>query len=158
MLKEGHTIGNHTFHHPTCPRLQQRRHFSRELKSVEALYKDITGKSMTRFYRPPQGKYSTENLRWQKTWDIIPSSGVLPTLTGWPTRSHPKKKPLTSFSDGSIRVPSCCCINTSRTNGEILDELLAKWEEMGYTFLHSKSLSRTHENKKRTGLLPSISF
>ena len=24
--------------------------------------------------------------------------------------------------------------NTSRTNGEIMDELLSKWEEMGYTF------------------------
>ena len=24
--------------------------------------------------------------------------------------------------------------NTSKTNGEILDELLTKWEEMGYTF------------------------
>ena len=24
--------------------------------------------------------------------------------------------------------------NTSHTNGEILDELLTKWEEMGYTF------------------------
>lgn len=25
--------------------------------------------------------------------------------------------------------------NTSQTNGEILDEILTKWEEMGYTFL-----------------------
>ena len=24
--------------------------------------------------------------------------------------------------------------STSKTNGEILDELLTKWEEMGYTF------------------------
>ena len=24
--------------------------------------------------------------------------------------------------------------NTSKTNGEILDELLSKWEEMGYSF------------------------
>ncbi len=24
--------------------------------------------------------------------------------------------------------------NTSRTNGEILDELLTRWEEMGYSF------------------------
>ena len=24
--------------------------------------------------------------------------------------------------------------NTSKTNGEIMDELLTKWEEMGYTF------------------------
>lgn len=32
--------------------------------------------------------------------------------------------------------------NTSRTNGEILDELLAKWEEMGYTFSTLKKLVR----------------
>lgn len=32
MLKEGHTIGNHTFHTPTCPRLQQRRHFPENLR------------------------------------------------------------------------------------------------------------------------------
>ena len=24
--------------------------------------------------------------------------------------------------------------NTSKTNGEILDEILTKWEEMGYSF------------------------
>jgi peptidoglycan-N-acetylmuramic acid deacetylase len=24
--------------------------------------------------------------------------------------------------------------NTSKTNGEIMDELLSKWKEMGYTF------------------------
>lgn len=33
--------------------------------------------------------------------------------------------------------------NTSKTNGEILDELLTKWEEMGYTF---KSLEELTEN------------
>ena len=52
MLKEGHTIGNHTFHHPDMSQIATKETFSRELKSVEALYKDITGKSMTRFYRP----------------------------------------------------------------------------------------------------------
>lgn len=55
MLKEGHTIGNHTFHHPDMSQIATKETFSRELKSVEVLYKDITGKSMTRFYRPPQG-------------------------------------------------------------------------------------------------------
>lgn len=32
MLKEGHTIGNHTSITPTCPRLQQRRHFPENLR------------------------------------------------------------------------------------------------------------------------------
>ena len=66
MLKEGHTVGNHTFHHPDMSQIATKETFFRELKSVEALYKDITGKSMTRFYRPPQGKYSTENLQMAK--------------------------------------------------------------------------------------------
>lgn len=30
------------------------------------LYQEITGKEMIKFYRPPQGKYSEENLKWQK--------------------------------------------------------------------------------------------
>ena len=47
MLKEGHTIGNHTFHHPDMSQIATKETFSRELKSVEALYKDITGKQIT---------------------------------------------------------------------------------------------------------------
>ena len=154
MLKEGHTIGNHTFHHPDMSQIATKETFSRELKSVEALYKVITGKSMTRFCR-----FSVLKIcRWQKTWDIIPSSGVLPTLTGWPTRSHPKKKPLTSFSDGSIRVPSCCCITPPVPMAKFWMSCLENGMRWGIHFLHSKSLSRTLENKKQTGLLPSISF
>ena len=158
MLKEGHTIGNHTFHHPDMSQIATKETFSRELKSVEALYKDITGKSMTRFYRPPQGKYSTENLQMAKDMEYHTSSGVLPTLTGWPTRSHPKKKPLTSFSDGSIRVPSCCCITPPEPMVRFWMSCLENGMRWGIHFLHSKSLSGIHENKKRTGLLPSISF
>ena len=32
--------------------------------------------------------------------------------------------------------------NTSKTNGEILDELLTKWEEMGYTFAPLSELTQ----------------
>ena len=50
MLKEGHTVGNHTFHHPDMSQIATKETFFRELKSVEALYKDITGKQITQTY------------------------------------------------------------------------------------------------------------
>ncbi len=31
-------------------------------------------------------------------------------------------------------MPSSCPGSTSQTNGEILDELLTRWEDMGYRF------------------------
>ena len=37
--------------------------FQKELQEVEELYQKITGEEMIRYYRPPQGKYSTDNLQ-----------------------------------------------------------------------------------------------
>ncbi len=38
----------------------------KQLEGVENLYKETTGESMTKFYRPPQGIYSTANLSMAK--------------------------------------------------------------------------------------------
>lgn len=45
-------------------------------------------------------------------------------------RRKPSKKLLGRIHPGAIVLLH----STSKTNGEILDELLTKWEEMGYTF------------------------
>ena len=142
MLKEGHTIGNHTFHHPDMSQIATKETFSRELKSVEALYKDITGKSMTRFYRPPQGKYSTENLQMAKDMGYHTFFWSL-AYVDWLADAQPSKEE--AFDKLLGRIHPCAIVllhNTSKTNGEILDELLAKWEEMGYTFSTLKKLVR----------------
>ena len=52
-----------------------------------------------------------------------------------PTKEEAFDKLLPRIHSGAIVLLH----NTSKTNGEILDELLTKWEEMGYTF---KSLSQ----------------
>ena len=142
MLKEGHTIGNHTFHHPDMSQIATKETFSRELKSVEALYKDITGKSMTRFYRPPQGKYSTENLQMAKDMGYHTFFWSL-AYVDWLADAQPSKEEAFDKLLGRIHPGAIVLLhNTSRTNGEILDELLAKWEEMGYTFSTLKKLVR----------------
>lgn len=142
MLKGGHTIGNHTFHHPDMSQIATKETFSRELKSVEALYKDITGKSMTRFYRPPQGKYSTENLQMAKDMGYHTFFWSL-AYVDWLADAQPSKEEAFDKLLGRIHPGAIVLLhNTSRTNGEILDELLAKWEEMGYTFSTLKKLVR----------------
>ena len=37
-----------------------------QLDGVEKLYESVTGEQMTKFYRPPQGIYSTTNLTMAK--------------------------------------------------------------------------------------------
>ena len=44
-------------------RISEKAAFAKELQDLEALYKDTTGRDMPKYYRPPQGIYSEENLR-----------------------------------------------------------------------------------------------
>ena len=57
-----------------------------------------------------------------------------------PTKEEAFEKLLGRIHPGAIVLLH----STSKTNGEILDELLTKWEEMGYTF---HPLSELCENK-----------
>ena len=63
MAEEGHIVGNHTYHHPDMSAIADKASFQKELDSLAALYQETTGQALSRFYRPPQGKYSEENLK-----------------------------------------------------------------------------------------------
>lgn len=139
MVKEGHTVGNHTYHHPDMSQISSKDTFEKELTDVEKKYKEITGKEISRFYRPPQGKYSVENLKMAKDLGYSTFFWSLAYVDWYendqPTKEEAYDKLLPRIHSGAIVLLH----NTSKTNGEILDELLSKWEEMGYTF---KSLSQ----------------
>ena len=134
MCAEGHLVGNHTFHHPDMSQISSPEAFREELEALEARYKEITGRDMPRFYRPPQGKYNENNLRQAKA---LGYKTVLWSLAyvDWlrdkqPTREQAFAKLLPRAHPGAIVLLH----STSATNAEILDELLTKWESEGYTF------------------------
>ena len=58
MASEGHTVGNHTMNHPDMSKIQNQDAFARELEDMAQLYQQITGQTLSRLYRPPQGIYS----------------------------------------------------------------------------------------------------
>lgn len=134
MVAEGHTVGNHTCHHPNMSQISTKEAFEKELKDLEALYEKTTGQPMTKFYRPPQGKYNETNLQMAKDMGYRTFFWSLAYVDWYendqPTREEAFEKLLGRIHPGAIVLLH----STSKTNGEILDELLTKWEEMGYHF------------------------
>lgn len=134
MVEEGHTVGNHTYHHPDMSSISNLASFQKEVDDTAALYQEITGQEMTKYYRPPQGKYSTENLKMAKELGYHTFFWSL-AYVDWNVDSQPTKEQ--AFDKLLPRIHSGAIVllhSTSKTNGEIMDELLTKWEEMGYRF------------------------
>lgn len=134
MLADGHTVGNHTWSHPNMSKISTQEAFSKELSQVEDLYREITGQEMTRYYRPPQGIYSQPNLQMAKDLGYETFFWSLAYVDWYqdnqPTKEQAFDKLLTRIHPGAIVLLH----STSSTNAQILDELLTRWEEMGYTF------------------------
>ena len=134
MVAEGHTVGNHTMHHYDMSKLTEPAAFRKELTELEALYEATVGQPMQKYYRPPQGIYSEENLRQAKELGYRTVFWSL-AYVDWnndrqPTRQQAFDKLLPRVHDGAVVLLH----STSETNAEILEELLTKWKEMGYEF------------------------
>ena len=115
----------------TSPELVKRMHKDGH---TEDLYKEITGEEMVKYYRPPQGKYSTENLQMAKDMGYHTFFWSL-AYVDWYQDNQPSHDEAFDKLLGRIHPGAIVLLHsTSSTNAEILDELLGKWEEMGYTF------------------------
>jgi len=134
MIEEGHTVGNHTYHHPDMSAISSLSAFQKEMDDVANAFKELTGQEMSMYYRPPQGKYSTNNLNMAKQLGYSTFFWSL-AYVDWNVDKQPSHEEALKKLTGRVHPGAVVLLhNTSKTNGEILDELLTKWEEMGYTF------------------------
>ena len=134
MVEEGHIVGNHTMHHYDMSKLTTKEAFSRELQDLENLYREVTGKELPKYYRPPQGIYSEENLKMAKELGYRTVFWSL-AYVDWnndaqPTKEEAFRKLLPRTHPGAVVLLH----STSSTNAEILEELIGKWKEEGYAF------------------------
>ena len=134
MTEEGHIVANHTMHHYDMSRLTDKAAFQKELTDLENLYRETTGQDMPKYYRPPQGIYSEENLAMAKEMGYKTVFWSL-AYVDWNNDSQPTKeqafaKLLPRTHNGAVVLLH----STSATNAEILDELLTMWKGEGYRF------------------------
>lgn len=134
MVTEGHTVGNHTYHHWDMSKITNRDTFTKELTDLEEQYEQIIGSPMPKLYRPPQGIYSEENLKMAKELGYKTVFWSL-AYVDWlqdkqPTSEEAFAKLIPRVHNGAVVLLH----STSSTNAAILDDLLTRWEEMGYRF------------------------
>ncbi len=134
MVAEGHTVGNHTMHHPDMSKISTLSAFQKELEDLEQKYEAVIGEEMPKFYRPPQGIYSVENLKMAQSLGYQTVFWSL-AYVDWnndaqPTVKEALEKLLPRTHNGAVVLLH----STSATNAEILDDLLTQWTRMGYRF------------------------
>ncbi|MFP3152849.1 polysaccharide deacetylase family protein [Lachnospiraceae bacterium ZAX-1] len=134
MIAEGHIVGNHTMHHPDMSALSSKEAFAKELAETEEHFFNVTGKQMSKFYRPPQGKYSESNLKMAKElgyktifWSL---AYVDWNVNDQPTKEQAFAKLIPRVHPGTILLLH----STSKTNAKILKDLIAEYRGMGYEF------------------------
>lgn len=143
MVDEGHIVGNHTMTHPNMSKMSTMEDFKSEIEPIEEMYKEITGEEMKKFYRPPQGVYSELNLQMAKELGYKTIFWSL-AYVDWYQDKQPSKdeafnKLIPRLHNGAIILLH----STSKTNAEILDELIQKIKAEGYEF---STLDKLTEN------------
>lgn len=134
MNDEGHLICNHTRSHKNMAKIHDIKLFEKELSENEQILKDELGLIMSKFYRPPEGSFSEENLEYAKQlgyktvfWSLAHAD--------WDNDNQPApEKALTLLK--SRMHPGCVLLlhPTSKTNAEILDALISSLKNQGYVF------------------------
>jgi peptidoglycan-N-acetylmuramic acid deacetylase len=134
MYDEGHIVANHTLNHPNMSKMSTFDDFKAQIIPNEEKYKAITGQEMKKYYRPPQGIYNTQNLEDAKNlgyktifWSVA--------YVDWDKNNQPSHEKAMSTLLKRVHNGAIILLHsTSKTNMEILDELLTTLENEGYTF------------------------
>ncbi len=133
MADEGHTVGNHTVHHRDMSSAADEV-LLEELRALEELYRTHVGGELSHFYRPPEGRFSRENLEClQKNgYKTVFWSFAYPDWSNDKQMSPEKAKRiiLDNVHNGEVMLLH----PTSDTNASILRDVIRTLKEMGYRF------------------------
>lgn len=134
MKNEGHLICNHTARHPDVTKFSCIEDFKKEVEALETLYYDLIGEEMPKYFRPPEGKFNEQSMRFAselgyKTifWSFA--------YADWDNNSQPsheyaRSKILSNVHNGEIMLLH----PTSSTNAEILKDIITELKAQGYSF------------------------
>ncbi len=134
MDEDGHLICNHTSRHRDMSKCETKEEFEAELLKLEALYYQCVGKQMPKFFRPPEGKFSEQTLRfadelgyktvfWSFAYEDWDNGNQM-------SEEKAKEKILSNIHNGAILLLH----PTSDTNAAILEDIIITLKAQGYSF------------------------
>ncbi len=134
LESEGHLVCNHTAHHPDMSKMQDKEAFSRELSELEDAYRKRTGSEMSKFYRPPQGVFSEQNLAWAHELGYKTVFWSL-TWADWDNKNQLPPEKAESLLLSRLHNGAVILLHPiSDTNAVMLDSFMTKLESDGWRF------------------------
>ena len=134
MADEGHLVCNHTSKHKDMSTVKDVDSFKNELENLEKLYIELTGKQMAKYFRPPEGKFSEDMLKFasQLGYKTVFWSFA---YADWDngaqmTENAAKRKIMDNIHNGAILLLH----PTSATNAAIIGDIIKDLKSQGYTF------------------------
>ena len=142
MAEEGHLVCNHTAHHKDMSKITDINLFAGEINLLSESFKRLTGKEISKYFRPPEGRFSALNLKhagelgyttvfWSfayADWDN----------NNQPGRDFAIKKIMDNIHNGCVLLLH----PTSATNAEILGVIIDQMRNEGYEFGTLDDLSK----------------
>lgn len=132
MADEGHLVCNHTSNHKDMTLLTKEEMLA-NLKRLEDIYFECTGRDMSKYFRFPEGRYNKETIL---TCEEVGYKTIFWSMAydDWDNQRQPSAsvaldKLLSTTHNGAIVLLH----PTSATNVEILPELIENWQAQGYT-------------------------
>ena len=132
MIDEGHIVGNHTVNHKSMPSLTKEE-ITKEVMDLHKAIYDKFGYEM-KYIRPPKGELSEYSI------NVTNSLGYKTIMWSFayedwdenkqPDEAKSKQKILDNVHNGEIMLLH----GNSKTNTNILEEVIKEIKEMGYEF------------------------
>lgn len=134
IADEGHLICNHTMQHPDMTKKTDYESFSKELLGLEAMVEELTGQPLHKFYRPPQGRFSEQNLKFAQQMGYTTVFWSM-AYVDWKEDSQPDPAASIKKLDKRLHPGAILLLHSnSSTNATILEDLIINWKEQGYVF------------------------
>ncbi len=135
MADNGNLVCNHTTNHPDMTTKATFEEFKSELETLENVYRETTGREISKYFRPPEGRYNRQVLEyanqmgyktifWSFAYEDWNNEKQMPVETA-------KKKILDNIHNGAIILLHPTSSTNACVIGDVIDELKAQGYEFG---------------------------
>jgi peptidoglycan-N-acetylmuramic acid deacetylase len=145
MVKEGHIVGNHSWHHPDLTQVSDER-LRKELESVRQRTAELTGQKGMMYLRPPRGIFSERTMAvarelgyYHVFWSLAFVDWNTDQQKGW---KYSYDQIMKQIHPGAIILLH----TVSKDNADALAKVIDDLRKQGYTF---KSLDDLMAEKMR---------
>ena len=135
MVKEGHTVGNHTYNHPNMAQTAEENpeQFIKELAITEDTFKNLVGTEMDKVLRFPEGTFSECAMDYANEMGykcIFWSFAYKDWNAEWNDKDYALDWMKTYSHNGAIYLLH----GVNKANADALDEFITYMDSEGYRF------------------------